>query len=132
MKKVTLEFYIPEKYGTSELFTAAILDAIKKAEFIKKDIIKCISKNGIKIVHPDNDDIIRVKSFEAHDYPLAHEVLREFVLPTYFDPELDESLWDCSVFEKLFVDDEKVKNQLSEMETILRRDHCSYFRFEKH
>jgi hypothetical protein len=141
MEKVTISLVVPERIAALvQFFVQHNLCGEGNPNF--KDYLemsgvkkpgKYMSEMEIGIIHPDDDDIIRVKSFGKNDYPLAHEVLREFILPTYFDPELDENLWSYDVvFEKLFIDDEKAKSQLLEIKAILDRDNCSYFRFEKH
>lgn len=50
MKKVLIEFYIPEEYGASELFAAAICASIKDSPYIKKKVRKFIVDNKVKIV----------------------------------------------------------------------------------
>jgi hypothetical protein len=51
-KKVTLELYIPAEYtnASEEMLASVVLDAITKSEFLKKDIIDCIKKNGVRAV----------------------------------------------------------------------------------
>jgi hypothetical protein len=140
MEKVTISLVVPERIAILvQSFLQYNLIGKRKQDFKDflgmngvENVSELVSEMEIGIIHPDDEDIIRIKSFGKNDYPLAHEILREFVLPTYFDPELDENLWSCGVFDKLGVGDDIVNKQLSEMDTILKRDNCSYFRFEKY
>jgi len=50
MKKVIFELYIPDEYGASDLFAAAICASIKDSPYIKKKVRKFIVDNKIKIV----------------------------------------------------------------------------------
>lgn len=50
--KVKLEFTLPDNYiGTDlEMFAAMVLASIADSTYLKKDVIKCIGNNGIKVI----------------------------------------------------------------------------------
>ena len=52
MTTIKLEFTLPDKYiGTDlEMFAAMVSGSIAESKHLKKDAIKCIVKNGIKVV----------------------------------------------------------------------------------
>lgn len=84
--------------------------------------------NHSNILHPDDEDIIKIKSFPIYSYPKAKEHLREYVLPNYHDEELEEDLWSCDIWIEGDIPEE-TKAELKAIREICEKSDCSYFRF---
>ncbi len=73
-KTIKLEFTIPKRYAGSDdqMFAAMVAGSIADSKHLKKDVIKCIVKNGVKVIGERDEMLGNLSHYicnEGHELP---------------------------------------------------------------
>ena len=91
MTKVKLEFTLPDKYAGSdmEMFAAMVLASIGDSTHLKKDVIKCIVKNGVKVIDERAEMLDSLGFYAINDSGELPAILDKLLAAKDTDADLD-------------------------------------------
>jgi hypothetical protein len=89
---VKLELTLPDKYNGSdmEMFAAMVLGSIQDSTHLKKDIIKCIVDNGVKVIDKRTEMLDSLGFYISNDQSELPGILDKLLSCKDTDADLEE------------------------------------------
>jgi hypothetical protein len=101
--KVKLEFTLPDKYAGSckEMFAAMVAASISESTHLKKDVIKCIVKNCVKVVEDKDERLDSLGYYVCNDQEELPAILETLLAYNGDSTDLDEICPELVLWEKV-------------------------------
>jgi len=103
MKLIKLQFALPDNYSNSdmEMFAAMVAASIADSTHLKKDVIRCIVKNCVKVITERDEMLDSLGFYAINDSTELPAILDKLLAAKDTDADLDEIVPELELWQNV-------------------------------